>query len=75
MSGRWFLPRHFWTGWDGPARWDGEGGGPRRQLPGGGPCAPPGVRFVDPSGVVAAGAAGCAVSDGLRSFMLEFTLL
>jgi len=57
---------------------DGSGGfraGPRRWLPGGGPCAPPGVRFADPSGVVVTGAAGCAVSDGLRGFMLEFTLL
>jgi len=41
----------------------------------GGPCAPPGVRFADPSGVVVAGAAGCAVADGLHGFMLEFTLL
>jgi len=41
----------------------------------GGPCAPPRVRFTAPSGVVVAGTAGCAVSKGLRGFMLEFTLL
>jgi len=39
---------------------------PRRQLPGG-PCAPPGVRFTDPSGAVAAGAADCAVLEGSSS--------
>jgi len=80
MSGRWFLPRRFWAGRDGPVRWDWEGlggrGGQAAQLVAWwGPCAPPGVRFADPSGVVVDGIAGCDASEGLRSFMLEFTLL
>ena len=66
--------------WAGLARWDWGGGRGRpgcAELPVArrGLCAPPGVRFPDPSGVVAAGAAGCAVSEGLHGFMLEFTLL
>jgi len=47
-------------GWLGRAGALGLGGG--RAAPPvaqGGPCAPPGVRFADPSGVVVAGAAGC----------------
>jgi len=51
-------------GWLGRAGTLGLGGGrePRFRLPRGRPCAPPGVRFADLSGVVVAGAAGCAVS-------------
>jgi len=55
--------------------WGGVGGPGRAASCPGGPCAPPGVRFTNPSDAVAAGAAGRAVSKGLRSFMLEFTLL
>ena len=78
MSGRWFSPRHFCVGpgWAGMLGTAGAGGAAQRRLPVvGGPCTPPGVRFADLSGVVAADAAGCAVSEGMRGFTVEFTLL
>jgi len=60
-------------------------GGKGRHVAGtarGGPRPPSSVRFTDPSGTVIAGAAarpspalGRAVSEGVRGFTLEFTLL
>jgi len=75
MSGRWFLPRRFCVG---PGRVSTLGSGGEwvvSLVAREGPCVSPGVRFADLPGVVVTGAAGCAVSEGLRGFMLEFTLL